>query len=813
MVNLPEHGLSGSETTGGAPDGGAGQRYRNQLIDSTSPYLLQHAHNPVNWMPWGREALELSRAQDKPIFLSIGYAACHWCHVMEREVFEKPEIAAVMNEHFVNIKVDREERPDLDELYMLATQLMTGSGGWPMSVWLTPELEPFYAGTYFPAEDGYGRPGFVRLERALADSWKNRRGELREQAKRVVEAVRGHADESGENAKLKTQNAKPGGAGAGSRTGAWVQGAVERFADRFDAKNGGLGAAPKFPPHQALQFWLAALQAGILPEHEAEQVRTMIERTLDGMMNGGIYDHVGGGFARYSTDERWFVPHFEKMLYDGAQLAPVYAAASVQFARPEYARVACETLDFFLREMAGPRGEFYSSMDADSEGEEGKYYVWTMADLRAGLPFAADAALIVEHLGMQPGGNWPESPVAGGNVLAVVKSIEAMAGEIKSPRDLVRRRMDEALAKMRVYRKKRIAPGMDDKILTAWNGLMVSALAVSGRILRESKYLEAAHRLIGFLLTAHMEQGRRLLRVSRNGTAHIDGFLDDHAYLLNGLMDLIDSTTASSLPGTMARRRALEMADEMIRGFEDREGGGFFFTQPEHEALFARMKNAADNATPSANGVAIRAFCGWARMSGKEKYRETAMRAVGAFTQSIERHPDYFPTILLGLLEERESATKSEAKIGGADAPSAFPLPPEDEKVPLDLTVKAAAAVKAGESLAVELRLAIPEGFYIRPADPHDPEAFKTFARMRTRGPGGEIIASQQWTFPEPEQIDGGAGYRGTIDIKAVCGISSEAAAGTHVLRITLLAQPCSATACYAPERAFAEFMVRVDAR
>jgi len=804
LENQPPPGPSEPPATAAPPD--AQGRPANHLIGSTSPYLLQHAHNPVDWFPWGPQALALARAADKPIFLSIGYAACHWCHVMEREVFENPEIAAVMNAHFINIKVDREERPDLDELYMLATQLMTGSGGWPMSVWLTPSLEPFYAGTYFPPDDRFGRPGFVRVEQALADAWQNRREGLLEQSRKVVEAIRMHADETAEGAQ------RPHPEEMEKRSVNWIGAAMDLFADRFDGTHGGLGGAPKFPPHQALHLWLCALHDPNLMRGHGPLLQKMTQRTLDGMMNGGIYDHVGGGFARYSTDDRWFAPHFEKMLYDSAQLAPLYASASVWFNRPDYARVATDTLDFFLREMTGPRGEFYSSLDADSEGEEGRYYVWTIDDLRAALPDMTDAAMIVEHFGMSAQGNWHESPVPGGNILAVHKTVEAIAGELKSPRELVQKRIDAALLKMREFRKRRTRPGLDDKVLTAWNGLMVSALAATGRILKETRYLEAAHRLIGFLLTHHVENGRRLLRVSRGGVAHTDAYLDDHAYLLHGLIDLIDSTAPSSLPGTMARRRALEMADTMIRDFEDAERGGFYFTSPRHEALFARMKNAADNATPSANGIAIRALLRLARISGKEHYRETALRAVAAFAPNVERRPDYFPTILLALQDDHRAASRLAEMPPTPPAGSAAATGAEEDTIPLKLKATGPASAKAGSTFAVLLRLTIPKGYYLRPADSQDAEEYKTLARIRTRGPDGEILASQTWTYPEPAAVDGGNGYGGTVEFRASCTVAPAAPPGVHVLRVTVLAQACSATACFAPQRAVAEFMLRVDA-
>ena len=796
--------------------------FTNRLIDSTSPYLLQHAHNPVEWYPWGEEAIQRARNENKPIFLSIGYAACHWCHVMEREVFEKQEIANIMNAHFINIKVDREERPDLDEVYMLATQLTSGSGGWPMSVWLTPELEPFYAGTYFPPVDGHGRPGFPKLELAIADAWKNRREELQSQAKRVVEAVRMHADESASGA----------GGAVGIDWKGWFGRAIEQFADKFDEAHGGLGSSPKFPPHQALRLWLGMLRSPAVAQlapSDVAALRQMVTSTLDGMMRGGIYDHVGGGFARYSTDERWLVPHFEKMLYDNAQLAPVYAFAALELGRPDYARVARQTLDFWLREMRSPEGAMFSTLDADSEGEEGKFYVWTLDDVGAALPKEDDRALIVRHFGMTAAGNWHESPVDGGNVLAISVPVEELAkegGNGGGSAEKVQKRIDGLLQEMRKFRAKRVPPGLDDKVLTSWNGLMISALAVCGRVLREPKYLEAAHRAIGFLLTHHMEAGRRLLRVSRNGKAPaVDAFLEDHAYLLNGLMDLIDSTTPTSLPGTMARKRALELADTMIREFGDAERGGFFFTSASHDQLFARMKNGADNAVPSANGMAIRALLRLARSSGKEQYRDVGMQGVRAFAANIDRRPEFFPTILEALLEDADAVARG-TKLGigeaavaagdlGRDEPGAAVLPivlegaAVRETPMLSLAPIAVEPVQVGKGFEVVAELTIAEGHHVQPHKPKDREAFATVARLR----GDVTLASQEWEYPvaSPDLQGGGsAGYSGTVRIVARCVLAKNTAAGRYTLRATVLAQPCSGTSCFPPEKVSVDFPLAV---
>jgi uncharacterized protein YyaL (SSP411 family) len=788
--------------------------YTNRLKESTSPYLLQHAHNPVDWQPWDAQALEQARREDKPIFLSIGYSACHWCHVMEREVFEKPEIAAIMNAHFVNIKVDREERPDLDELYMLATQVMSGSGGWPMSVWLTPELKPFYAGTYFPPEDGYGRPGFPRLELALADAWNHRRGELLAQSARVVEAIKVHADESAANGTEAEIALQP-----------WLAAAIVQSADRFDDTYGGLGSAPKFPPHQALHLWLSMLrtpEVARLSTTEAARVQQMATQTLDAMMRGGIYDHVAGAFARYSTDERWRVPHFEKMLYDNAQLAPAYALAAVQFGRPDYARVARQTLDFWLRDMRAAEGALYSTLDADSEGAEGKYYVWTLDELRRVIGDPDDLQLLVEHFGITAEGNWHESPVAGGTVLAIEKSVDALAAHGPNAA-AVQKRIDGLLSRLRAARGERIAPALDDKVITSWNGLMISALAISGRVLREPKYLEAAHRAIGFLLTHHMEAGRHLLRVSRHGKAHTDAFLEDHAFLLNGLMDLIDSTTPTSLPGTMARKRALELADTLIREFSDTERGGFFFTGHSKEALFARMKNAADNALPSANGVAIRALLRLAQSSGKERYREVAMKAVRSFAANIQRRPDFFPTILQALLEDEEAGiqhAKFRFAAAGSGGLADYAMPLSELPVALDhaavektplLALRAAPIAPivlragAGATFEICLDLEIAPGYHIQSHVPRDQEAFATVVRVR----GDVPLSTQEWQYP-PED----APFSGTLRFIGRCSIAGGEGVkpGRFALRATVLAQPCSETSCLPPEKVSVNLVLEIVA-
>jgi uncharacterized protein len=755
----------------------------NHLIDASSPYLLQHAHNPVDWYPWGAEALERARRENKPIFLSIGYAACHWCHVMEHQCFENADIAARMNAHFINIKVDREERPDLDDLYMLATQLMTGTGGWPMSVWLTPTLEPFYAGTYFPPADSHGRPGFPRLLAALRDTWQNRRADLIAQSARVVEAIRMHADETaGPSPEIQIENMKIENL---------LPRALEQFADRFDDVHGGLGSAPKFPPHQALQFWLAILnvpdwkRTGLaISDHGI--LGQKVALTLNAMKNGGIYDHVGGAFARYATDEQWLIPHFEKMLYDNAQLAPVYAQASVLYGDPDYARVARGTLDFFLREMYSEQGAFFSSLDADSEGAEGKYYVWTLADIHAALPNPDDAALLINHFHLTAEGNWPESPVPNGNILFTTEPTDDNPSIEKR-----NSKIDNLLLTLRDFRSHRPRPTLDDKILTSWNALMLSALAIASSALNEPRYLAAAHRLVAFLLSHHLPP-TGLQRVSRHGKpAHTPAFLDDHAFLLNALIDLLETRPVDPIPFQDA---AIYLADALLRDFQDPVDGGFYFTGPQHEQLFTRMKNAADNALPSANGVAIRALLRLSRITNNSTYGNAARRAIEAFHPHVARRPDYFPTTLLALLDNSLHTTGSSSL---AAPVTSMKEEAANASTVLSLTASPLPSLAPGATFDLTFHLTIAPGYHIQPTTPA-PGAIST--AMHLRSPA-QILATQSWTFPPTQLVAGTPAFADHLDIQASCKLSRAAPPGAHTLRAILTAQPCTADACLRPEQ------------
>ncbi len=594
-------------------------RPHNRLIHATSPYLLQHAHNPVDWYPWGEEALVRARNEDRPILLSIGYSSCHWCHVMERESFENETIAALMNKHFVCIKVDREERPDLDDIYMAATLAMNhGQGGWPMTVFLTPKQEPFFAGTYFPPEDRYGRPGFGTLLERIAAIWREDRASLLEQAGQVAGFLR-------ENV-LALPASDPS-------LEAW-EAFEEQSASEFDSRFGGFGSAPKFPPHQALRVLLRQGQG-----EDESRARFMATTTLDAMAAGGIYDHVGGGFARYSTDREWLAPHFEKMLYDNAQLARVYTEAFQITKTPAYERVAREVLDYILREMTSPEGAFYSATDADSEGVEGKFFVWTKDEVVALLANEKEAAAFCDYYDVTERGNWE------GHVILRTRSSKA---EVAKRHDLDEGALDAIIAKGRCLlygeRSKRVPPALDDKTLTAWNGLMIGGFAEAGRVFGEACYVQAAERAATYLWQHH-RRDERLLRSSRQSAAQGEAFLEDYAFLANALIDLSEALPSG---GSLWLDRARSLGESILDLFASKEGS-FYSTSRFNEALLLRHREGHDGATPSANGEAALALARLSVFFDRGSFKDAATRAIAAWGVAIERQPRAFPTSLLVL--------------------------------------------------------------------------------------------------------------------------------------------------------------------
>jgi uncharacterized protein YyaL (SSP411 family)/aryl-alcohol dehydrogenase-like predicted oxidoreductase len=590
---------------------GAAHQHTNRLIHETSPYLLQHAHNPVDWYPWGEEALRRAKMEDRPILLSIGYSSCHWCHVMERESFEHEATAALMNRHFVCIKVDREERPDLDDIYMAATVAMNqGQGGWPMTVFLTPDQRPFFAGTYFPPRDGLGRPGFPSLLTQLAALWERQGAELSQQAEEVTAYLQERARPT------------PGG-GVGE---AEIRAAVQQLAATFDKAYGGFGPAPKFPPHTALSL--------LLRHHRRtgdQQALAMVTKTLDAMAQGGIYDQIGGGFTRYATDARWLVPHFEKMLYDNALLARLYLEGYQATGNSFYARIARETCDYALREMTGPEGGFYSATDADSEGEEGKFFVWTPQEIDAILGPEA-GGWFSAYYDISEEGNWE-----GKSIPNTPRSVERVAGRLGIPAETLRQSLERSRAAVYQARLRRVPPGLDDKLLTAWNGMMIGALAEAARVLGEPGYLAAATRAADFLLATLCRSEGRLLRTYRAGKAHLDAYLEDYAFLAEGLLDLYE---AGAAPRYLSE--ALRLAERILADFSDPEGGGFYETAADHETLILRHRSGSDSAISNPNAVAAATLARLAAHLDRADLREAAVAAIQAYGRSIASHPRAF---------------------------------------------------------------------------------------------------------------------------------------------------------------------------
>ncbi len=594
----------------------------NRLVNETSPYLLQHASNPVQWYPWGPEALERARELDRPIFLSIGYSACHWCHVMERESFENERIAAVLNEHFVSIKVDREERPDLDELYMRAVQTLTGSGGWPMSVFLTPEQEPFYGGTYFPPDDRHGRPGFRALLEWLVRGWASDRERFLRQARSLTDAIR--------------ESAAP--SLVGELDPAVLERSLGELAGRFDPRHGGFGQAPKFPHAVDLRLCLRHGRRTNQPQ-AFEIVRTSLVQ----MAQGGLYDQLAGGFARYSTDERWLVPHFEKMLYDNALLVPVYLEAELALAAEGeegfFGRIALETCRWALREMRTAEGAFASSLDADSEGQEGRFYAWTPAELDEVLG-AETGRLAALYYDVTPDGTFEH----GTSVLTRTRPLEELAREQGlAPAELARR-MQTARANLLAARSRRVAPARDDKVLASWNGLMISALAQAAQVLDEGELLEAARAAARFVLEHMRRDDGRLFATYRAGRAHLNATLDDYAYLIAGLVDLYESDFDEAW-----LRAAIELAELVSTHFEDPADGGLFTTSDDHETLIARFKTPQDGALPAGSSVQILNLLRLAELAGEAVFGVRAERALRAAAGLATSFPAACSQLLLAV--------------------------------------------------------------------------------------------------------------------------------------------------------------------
>lgn len=649
----------------------------NRLARESSPYLLQHANNPVDWYSWGEEALQKARTEDKPIFLSIGYSACHWCHVMEHESFENQRTAALMNEHFVNIKVDREERPDLDSIYMDAVVAMTGQGGWPMSVFLAPDGTPFYGGTYFPPTPRYGMPSFEQVLLSVAQAYHNQKSDIAKNAAQLLARMR---------ASLPLQ-------GKGSLDPAVPELAVQALKGNFDWKNGGFGSAPKFPQPMTYDFLLRAYDRS-----RQESTLDMVELTLSRMAHGGMYDQLGGGFHRYSVDAIWLVPHFEKMLYDNALLARLYLHAYQLTGKPFYRRIVEETLDYVAREMTHPGGGFFSTQDADSEGEEGKFFLWTPDEVKAVLG-EKEGQVFCQAYDVRPGGNFE-----GKSILNIPVPLGQVAGQLSLEPEQLADILSRGRVKLFEAREQRVKPGRDEKILTAWNGLMLAALAEAARVLDRPDYEEVATRNARFILTTMKQDGR----LYRTWKAELDeprlmGYLEDYAFYADGLLALYQTTFDPRW-----FQEARELMETVLAHFQDEENGGFFDTADDHEQLVARPKNLQDNAMPAGNSMAVRILLLLAAYTGEAGYETPAKTALSALQEAMAQYPGAF-THWLGALEFALAKPREIAIIGEVDGEDTAALLRTLQKPyhPNQVVALANAGETAGHPALVEERPAL----------------------------------------------------------------------------------------------------------
>ena len=611
----------------------------NRLISEKSPYLLQHAYNPVDWYPWGEEAFEKAKNEDKPVFLSIGYSTCHWCHVMEKESFEDEEVAGAMNDAFVSIKVDREERPDIDGIYMEVCQRMTGSGGWPLNIIITPGRKPFHAATYIPRESRFGRVGMLELIPQIKELWRSKRNDIEKLAEETVLALKAVKAPSGEELNEETLHM-----------------AYEQLLEMFDEQHGGFGDAPKFPtPHNLmflLRYWKRTGDGMAL---------LMVEKALSGMRMGGVFDHIGFGFHRYSVDSRWLVPHFEKMLYDQALLAFANAEAFQATGKKEYEKTCREILTYILRDMTSHEGGFYSGEDADSEGEEGKFYLWTEEEIRKVLT-EEESLLVKKVFNINRIGNYSEENRAGRNILHLTKSLPENASFLKLSVEELEDRLENARSKLFTARERRIHPGKDDKILTDWNGLMIAALAKCAQVFDEPEYAKAACKAADFILSKMREPKGLLYHRFREGEIAVPGFLDDYAFLIWGLIELYETTFEVRYLKT-----ALELNNYMLLHFRDKENGGFYFTADYAEEGIIRKKELYDGAVPSGNSVAMLNLVRLGKMTANPEFEKKAEDIERAFSRTVLMSPAAY-TMLLSALDFAIGPTSEVVIVGDIKA-------------------------------------------------------------------------------------------------------------------------------------------------
>lgn len=604
----------------------------NKLIKEKSPYLLQHAYNPVNWFPWSDEAFEKAKKEDKPIFLSIGYSTCHWCHVMEKESFEDEQVAKLMNDSFISIKVDREERPDIDGIYLSVCQMLTGSGGWPLTIVMTPDKKPFFAGTYFPKNNRFNRIGMLELIPRLSEIWKTKRGDIEKSADEIIQSL-SQINRFDETVKIDESI---------------FEKAFNEFEKRYDDKYGGFGSAPKFPsPHNLmflLRFW---------KRFNNNKALEMVETTLTKMRFGGIYEHIGFGFARYSTDQQWLVPHFEKMLYDQAMLTMAYTETYLATKNPFYKKTAEEILEYILRDMTSKEGGFYSAEDADSEGEEGKFYLWDADELRNVLD-KDEFDFAIKVFNVKDNGNPPDGKagwvdeskgkIPGTNILHLKKSYTELANELNINKNEFSEKLELIRKKLFDYRETRIHPHKDDKILTDWNALMISAFAKAAQAFDNSGYADAAIRAYSFIENHLTDDKGKLLHRFRDNEAGLPAHIDDYAFMINASFDLYETTFDIKY-----LKRAIELNDILIEEFWDEVNGGFFFTSLNNENLIARQKEIYDGAIPSGNSIALLNLIKLFRFTGNSVYEQKASQLISYFSVSVYRSPSAFAQFLIGI--------------------------------------------------------------------------------------------------------------------------------------------------------------------
>jgi uncharacterized protein YyaL (SSP411 family) len=730
----------------------------NRLAKETSPYLLQHARNPVDWYPWGEDAFAKAKSEDKPVFLSVGYSTCHWCHVMAHESFENPQVAELLNDKFVCIKVDREERPDIDEIYLRATQLWTGRGGWPNSVWLTPDRLPWYAGTYFPRES------FMSVCRQLAEAWDTRRAKVLKQAQQFTQALQQNSQAAAPEA-------------IGQLDASLLQGALKNLQDTFDADNGGFGQPPKFPPHGSLRLLLYAWEHD--PKSESQQ---MLRQTLDAMAAGGIHDQIGGGFHRYSTDAHWLVPHFEKMLYDNAQLLGIYAEAYRLTQNPDYRRTAKCLVGWLQRDMTSPEGGFYSALDADSEGEEGKYYLWTWKQIQEALP-PEEAGLFCRAYGILPQGNYRDEisgSQTGANIPHLPTPLSALAAAEDTSETTLRQSLEKSLETLRKQRQDRIRPHLDDKIITAWNGLMIGALARASTALEEPTYRDLARQAADFILT-HLYRDGSLLRTYRANSARQPGYLDDYAFLAQGLLDLHETSGDGHYLET-----ARQLADHLLEHFYSKTQGGFTFTSDSHEDLLGRSRLPYDSALPSGNAVAASILLRLEPHFPEQGYRPKALDTLQAFLGFMEKVPSATQAMILAAVQASESSSSVTP-----ESPPALRVPPVSIRI-----APPAAPIAARDTFRLEVILQIDPGWHLNTATPGDDTLFPTCVDL---GPSAHFTLTTRHYPPGNKKAGTLDIYEGNVRIALDLLAGPELPEGPQTLKLQLSWQACDASRCLPP--------------